>query len=277
MCPPTHFDVTYEINPWMRRDNRPDPDRAWAQWDHLVSVLCVAGAAIETVDPVRGLPDMVFTANAGFVDDRTFIVSRFMNPERRPEAGRFVDWFRPRGYAVCELDTSPEARFEGGEVCPFRGRLLGGYGFRSHPGALEALGAALAVEVLPIRLVDPRLYHLDACFCPLDERRAILAPNAFDGRGRELLSKLVPEPLLLEADEALAFCANSVVVGTCAIMPACPPRVGRILERWGYDVAVVDVSEFLKAGGAARCLTLPLDISLERMRANGSEEATEPA
>ncbi len=115
-----------------------------------------------------------------------------------------------------------------------------------------------------IKLVDPRFYHFDISFSPLDNRHAIINPAAWDRASNSIIEQLVPEPLVLELDEALTFCANSVVVGKVIVMPACPPRVGRILERWGYDVCVSPVSEFLKAGGAVRCLTLPLDMTISR-------------
>ena len=113
-----------------------------------------------------------------------------------------------------------------------------------------------------VELVDARLYHLDLTFCPLDDRRAIVAPDAWDSYGRKVVEALVPEPLALGLDDALTFCANSVVVGTHVIMPSCPPQVGRRLEAWGFDVEVSPVDEFLKAGGGCRCLTLALDVVL---------------
>ena len=113
-----------------------------------------------------------------------------------------------------------------------------------------------------MQLVQDRLYHLDLTFCPLDDRRAMVAPMAWDSYGRKVMAALVPEPLVLEDEEALSFCANSVVVGSAVHMPACPPRVGRQLEAWGFDVVVCDVGEFLKAGGGCRCLTLALDVVL---------------
>ncbi len=113
-----------------------------------------------------------------------------------------------------------------------------------------------------MQLVDPRLYHVDLTFCPLDDRRAICAPMGWDSYGRKVIEALVPEPLWLEDDEALAFCANSVVVGTTIVMPSTPPRVGRQLEAWGFTVVESRVDEFLKAGGGCRCLTLALDVTL---------------
>jgi N-dimethylarginine dimethylaminohydrolase len=113
-----------------------------------------------------------------------------------------------------------------------------------------------------VQLVDPRLYHLDLTFCPLDDRRAIVAPLGWDTYGRKVVEALVPEPLVLSDDEALSFCANSVVVDRTVVMPTTPPRVGRRLEAWGFDVVECRVDEFLKAGGGCRCLTLSLDTVL---------------
>ena len=112
-----------------------------------------------------------------------------------------------------------------------------------------------------IELVDERLYHVDLTFCPLDDRRALCAPTGWDEYGRKVVEALVPEPLWLEDDEALSFCANSVVVGTNIVMPV-TPRVGRQLEAWGFNVTESPVDEFLKAGGGCRCLTLALDVAL---------------
>jgi N-dimethylarginine dimethylaminohydrolase len=190
-------------------------------------------------------------------------LSRFRHPERQPESIYTSRWFQAQGCEVAELVGEGDVYFEGcGDAFPFGGGLLAGYGFRSDLASHAVLSRLLGVPVYSIRLVDPRFYHLDISFSPLDNRHAIINPAAWDRAGNALIEQLVPEPLVLELDEALTFCANSVVVGKVIVMPACPPRVGRALERWGYDVCVSPVSEFLKAGGAVRCLTLPLDMTI---------------
>jgi len=268
MCPPSHFGVLYEINPWMRREVQSDPDRSEAQWHALVENIKAAGATVELMDPVEGLPDLVFTANAGIVDAsaehaKRFVLTRFRHPERQGEEPYDAAWFRAAGYDVVELALPPGVSFEGaGDALPFRGWLLAGYSFRSDFPAHTQLAHTLGVEVLSVQLVDDRFYHLDLSFCPLDSRHAIVAPDAWDRYGRVVVERLVPEPLLLDVDEALTFCANSVVIDTTVVMPACPPRVGRQLEAWGYDVCVSPVDEFLKAGGGVRCLTLALDMTI---------------
>jgi len=74
----------------------------------------------------------------------------------------------------------------------------------------------------------------------------------------------VPEPLVLTEEEALTFCANSIVLGRTVLMPACPPRVRAQLEEWGFEIVLVDVTEFHKGGGSVRCLTNPLDVQVAR-------------
>ena len=261
MCPPDFFGVLYEINPWMHAEVRVDPERARAQWERLVAALTEAGAAVELMEPVDGLPDLVFTANAGVINGRQFVPARFRHLERQGETPIDAAWFAADGYVVDELP--PEVAHEGaGDALPFGDLLVSGYRFRSDAAAHAHLSRLTGAAVRSVELVDPRLYHLDLTFCPLDERRAIVVPLGWDRYALRVLESLVPEPLALEDDEAMSFCANSVVVGTTVIMPACPPRVGRQLEAWGYDVVVCEVGEFLKAGGGCRCLTLALDVTL---------------
>lgn len=262
MCPPDHFGVFYEINPWMHTDIIVDRDLAYEQWNNLVANLKQAGATIKLMEPVRSLPDLVFTANAGLVNDGSFIPSKFKYPERQSEVAYDIEWFQANGYKIIECSSDPDLYFEGcGDAFLVRGQLVAGYGFRTELAAHAQLAKILGVPVHSIKLVDPRLYHLDISFCPLDDRHAIIAPCVWDRNSCEGLDQLIPEPLVLEMDEALSFCANSVVIGKTIIMPSCSPRVGHILQKWGYEVCVSPVTEFLKAGGGIRCLTLALDVA----------------
>ena len=270
MCPPRHFGVLYEINPWMSREVAVDVDRAAAQWDGLVATLRAAGAEVEIMHAQAEVPDLVFTANAGLVnaaaDGGQFVPSHFRHPERQPETEVNAAWFARQGWQVDRLaiDTDHEGAGDALPFTPEGGRtvLLSGYSFRSDATAATELSATLGCPVRPLQLVDPRLYHLDLTFCPLDGRRAIIAPLGWDGYGRKVVEALVPEPLVLTDEEALSFCANSVVVDRTVVMPSTPPRVGRVLEDWGFEVVECRVGEFLKAGGGCRCLTLALDTVL---------------
>ena len=259
MCPPMHFGVLYEINPWMHREVAVDPQKSLGQWDELVRAMESAGATVERVDPVEELPDMVFTANAGLVWGERFVPSHFRHPERQGEEHHYERWFRSHNALLTPLVGHPF--FEGaGDALPFRDRIVAGYRIRSEFDAHTALAKSLDVEVLSIELVDARFYHLDLTFCPLDEQRALIVPEAWDDYGREVIRSVVPEPIVLTPDEALAFCANSVVIEDVIVMPSCTARLEAELSRAGLTVVVSPVDEFLKAGGGVRCLTLALDV-----------------
>ena len=261
MCPPEYFGVLYEINPWMHREVAVDRERAMRQWEGLKATLEAAGAKVEVLPPAEGVPDIVFTANAGIVNGSQYIPARFRHPERQAEVPHDIAWFEANGWSV---EALPEGvSHEGaGDALPFRGALVSGYRIRSDAASHAYLSRLTGAAVRSVELVDARFYHLDITFCPLDSRRAMMWPGAWDAYGRKVMESLVPEPVVLEQDEADLFCANSVVVGSTVVMPACPPRVGRQLEAWGFDVAVCEVDEFLKAGGGCRCLTLALDVVL---------------
>ncbi len=267
-CRPTHFGVLYEINPWMHAEVTVDPERALAQWEGLVATLRAAGAEVTEIDQGPDVPDLVFTANAGIVSGPTFVPSHFRHPERQPETERFASWFAAQGATVERLPDDLD--HEGaGDALPFGADaseatpvLLSGYRFRSDAAATTPLSVLTGAVVRPLELVDERLYHLDLTFCPLDDRRALCAPLGWDRYGTRVVESLVPEPVWLTDEEALGFTANSVVVGTTVVMPQIPALVGRQLETWGFDPVAVDIGEFLKAGGACRCLTLALDVDL---------------
>ena len=209
-----------------------------------------------TIDPHPEVPDLVFTANAGIVNGTQFVPSHFRHPERQGETEIDAAWFDGaglRGRPPARRSSTTRAPATRSRSRPPTARRCScpGYSFRSDAAAITELGRLLGCPIKAVQLVDPRLYHLDLTFCPLDDRRALCAPSGWDGYGRKVIEALVPEPLWLEEDEALSFCANSVVVGTTIVMPSTPPRVGRQLEAWGFTVVESPVAEFLKPAAAA--------------------------
>ncbi len=273
MCPPSYYEVAYAINPWM--GGTVDTDLAMAQWETLVGAIRLAGGDVEVMEAVEGLPDMVFTANAGVVDDGTLIAGAMRHPERVAETGHFTRWAASNGMGVERLHEG--AVLEGLGDCMVLGdTLVSGYGARSNLTAHSELERLTGRSVISVELTDLRWYHVDLTLCPLDSERAIVYPDAYDRLGAKKVMAEIAEPLVLTAEEAATFAANSIVVGSTVIMPAIPTRVGAQLEAWGFDVVQVDVSEFLKAGGAVRCLTLPLDTVLSA-RAAALDETMEVA
>jgi len=261
VCLPDYFAIEYEINPWMRRANIVDHSRAIAQWHGLMEVLeQKMGAKLERMCPVPGLPDLVFTANAGVVVGRQAVVSRFRYPERQREEAHFEQWFRAAGYEVVTFDQ--EFFFEGaGDLLGFPEYWFGGYRQRSEVRAFSLLSEHFAREILPLELVDGRFYHLDTCLCPLSGGELIYYPPAFDSYGQHAIMERVDEErrLAVPEAEALKFACNAVCVGTHVALPEGCSATTQLLRARGYQVHPVPLDEFMKSGGSAKCLTLALD------------------
>jgi N-dimethylarginine dimethylaminohydrolase len=258
MCPPDYYGIEYEINPWMNRQVGSDAVRSQAQWRALHDTLRELGVRIERLEAVAGLPDLVFTANAGLVFHETFVSSRFRYGVRQGETPYFDQWAREHGFDVVTLP--PGLNFEGAGDALFCGEtLFAGYRYRSDARSHHWIGETLGVEVLPLELVDPRFYHLDTCFCPLAPGAAIYYPGAFDDYGRSVLRDRVEHLVEVSAEEAVSFSCNAVVVGRTVIMNEETPKLARSLRDAGYLVRPLRLTEFIKAGGSAKCLTLRLD------------------
>ncbi len=258
MCPPDYFGIEYEINPWMKLSRGADAARAGEQWRAFHQTLLELGAEIDLIEPVHGLPDLVFTANAGLVYQEVFVASRFRHRVRQGESPLFESWARARGFEVLSLPHG--LHFEGAGDALFCGEVLfAGYRFRSDARSHQWIGERLGVEVLPLELVDPRFYHLDTCFCPVALDTAIYYPGAFDEYGRAVLRDRIPRLIEAAADEAVSFSCNAVVVGHTVVLNEGAPKLARSLLDCGFQVRPLAFSEFIKSGGSAKCLTLRID------------------
>jgi len=261
MCKPEYFGVSYVINPWMQGNiNQTTVERATQQWNALLSA--VAGFAhVELIEPQPGLPDMVFTANAGFVLDDVAVISRFRFAERQGEEPHFERWFRSQQFSVLRMpDDIP---FEGaGDALLDRGtlRIWAAWGHRSARTSHDILGKMLGVEVVSLRLVDPRFYHLDTCFCPLEGGYLLYYPPAFDAQSNLMIERQIRPDfrIAIEEDDALNFACNAINIGSTIIMNKTSEGLSQRLQATGFTVIARELSEFLKAGGAAKCLTLRL-------------------
>lgn len=251
MCRPTHYCVRYQINPWMDLGRQPDARKAAEQWGTLCDLIQEHGGAIRYVKDQPGLPDMVFTANAGLVmAPKLVLLSNFRHPERKGEEEWFVQWFAEDGWSV----IYPDVPFEGaGDVLSMESALYCGHGFRSDASVYDSITGAKGV--VPLRLVDPRFYHLDTCFCPLAGGDYLIYPPAIDANDLQFVKGngiVVPEA------EAVRFACNAVTLGRTVLLPADCPETAGLLASAGYEPVAVPMSEFIKAGGACKCLTLEI-------------------
>ena len=261
MCDPYNFGVSYEINPWMAQQiGAVDVPLAREQWLALHQVLSSLTEVV-VMPSVPGWPDLVFTANAGLAlpDSQQIILATFRHPERQGELAFNQAWFEGQGWAT---ETLESVAFEGAGDALFDagGRLWVAEGPRSDKGVLQRLRTRVGVPTVGLTLADPRFYHLDTCFCPLSRGFAMAVASAFDLPSRDYLDYAFQEKLIaLTPDEAALFCANAVCVDETVVMNVCPPRLKALLAERGFSVVETPLTEFLKSGGSAKCLTLALD------------------
>ena len=261
MCAPEYFGVHYAINPWMEGQiGQVDSSVAMRQWTDFYNAL-KDQAEIDLIDPQSDVPDLVFTANAGLMVDGHFIPSRFKHEERRREEPLFQEWFENR----CDRYTPLPKNlfFEGaGDALlqPGRNLLWAGYGFRTDRESHQFLAEQLDLEVVSLQLIHPSFYHLDTCLCPLPDDQVMYYPAAFDEASLKAIEAQVsPENRIIVSEkDALRFACNAVLVDRTLFMNDIEPEFTQLLEQKGYTPLLQPVYEFLKAGGANKCLTLAL-------------------
>lgn len=265
MCPPEYFEVAYVINPWMHGNLRNiDNQLAKLQWRGLYDRIR-RQALVRLLHPEPSSPDMVFTANAGLVFARSFLVSRFRHFERQSEEPYFAEWFTANGYHVAS--GPPDVHFEGaGDALFDRGLpiLWFGHGHRSMREAQSFIESGIAaltdIEVVLLELVDERFYHLDTCLCPLDDGVLMYYPKAFSAASLASIEARVPEAKRIACgdEDAEAFACNAVSIGRTVIVNFATPALRETLEALQYVVEICPLTEFMKAGGSAKCLTLDI-------------------
>ena len=256
MCRPEHFEVAYAINPWMDPARPVDRDRAVAQWEALRATYESLGHTVELLEPVPGLPDMVFAANGGLVVGGRALGARFTHPQRTAEAPAHLARLRALGL---ELVVEPTHVNEGeGDFVVVGDRVLAGTGYRTDPGAHREAADVLGVEVLTLELVDPRFYHLDTCLAALDDTTIAYYPEAFSAAGQDLLDTLYPDAVRASRADAEVLGLNFVSDGRNVVLSQDAVGLAEQLRDAGFVPVPVDLSELLKAGGSVKCCTLEL-------------------
>lgn len=259
MCPPSFFEVSYSINPWMDPAVPVDKDRALEQWSRLVAAYRGAGHRVDLLDPVPGLPDMVFAANGATVVDGRVLTARFANPQRTAEAERHRGWHVRHG--VLYGGTTPVAPLAvneaEGDFAVLSRSILAGYGFRTSPDAHAQLAAVTGREVLSLELVDPRFYHLDVALAVLDSDRDHIAyyPPAFSATSRAVLADRFPDAVIADSADAYAFGLNAVGDGRHVFLPVGAVHLRDALAAAGYAPVEIDLGELLLGGGSIKCCT----------------------
>lgn len=253
MTPPAYFAVEYAINPWMDLSTPVDVRVAQAQWEKLYQTYLSLGHHVDIVEPVPGLPDMVYAANGGFVADDVAIVAKFRFAERAGEERAYAAWMSSRGYRPLSTRHVNEGQ---GDLLMVGDMVLAGYGFRTDRRAHEEVSAALGCPVVSLELVDPRFYHLDTALAVLDDHTIAYYPPAFSEAAQEQLRALFPAAIVVGSADAYLLGLNVVSDGLHVVLPSGATHFATQLREVGFESIGVDVSELLKGGGAVKCCTL---------------------
>jgi N-dimethylarginine dimethylaminohydrolase len=282
MCRPTYFTVSYEINPWMDRRTPVDTPLAVAQWERLRDTYRDLGHTVETIDPVPGLPDMVYAANGATVVDGLVYSARFTHPERGPEGPAYLKWFADHGYVTHLAEHVNEGE---GDLLTVGDVVLAGTGFRTDRAAHAEAADLWGRDVVTLELVDPRFYHLDTALVvlrgsegappgtprpspevPDDAPHPGLTgapgvdvayyPPAFSPAAREILRDRFPDAHLATEEDAVVLGLNAVSDGRHVVLNPRAEHLAAALRERGYETIGVDTSELLRGGGGAKCCTL---------------------
>jgi N-dimethylarginine dimethylaminohydrolase len=258
MCPPTHFNIEYVINPWMDLSVKVDSAVAHRQWSKFVTILRELGDTLDFIDPDPRCPDMTFSGDAGFVFERTFVPSNFRVPERRLEVEHYIRWFAKRKYQILAID--PGIWFEGLGDIVFHGTLaVSGHGIRSDVRSIDLLKSLIPELrfVAHLRIIDARFFHLAMALAFLDEESVLYYPPAFDCQSIEALTSVIAHAIPVSDQDAIEyFACNNLVVGRTVLLDNCTASLEHQLNELGFYVIRCNVSEFKKSGGSVRCLVL---------------------
>ena len=261
MCKPDYFTVVYRINPWMDPALPTNTALAVAQWQTLYDTYIGLGYDVQLIDPIDGLPDMVYAANGGFVIDNIAYGARFTYPERQPEGPAYMDWFRANGFDVREPVEVNEGE---GDFLLVGDVILAGTGFRSASNSHEEIGTIYGRQVITLTLVNPSFYHLDTAIAVLDPSTGsgtgniAYLPSAFDEASLRILRERYPDAIIATEEDAAILGLNSYSDGYNVVIASRAKDFERELRARGYNPIGVDLSELLLGGGGVKCCTLEL-------------------
>lgn len=255
MCRPEFFTVSYRINPWMHPDEPTDTSLAVRQWNELYKIYVDLGFEVHLIEPIAGLPDMVYAANGGFVIDNIAYGARFTYPQRQPEGPAYMEWFGANGFDV----RDPREINEGeGDFLLVAGVILAGTGFRTATNSHAEAAGIYGREVVSLNLINPSFYHLDTAIAVLDDSNIAYLPSAFDAPSLEKIRSLFPDAVVVNEEDAAVLGLNSFSDGYNVVIAARAKDFERQLRERGYNPIGVDLSELLLGGGGVKCCTLEL-------------------
>jgi len=255
MCRPEYFTVSYRINPWMFPENPTDQDLAMSQWLYLYETYQRLGIDVDLIDPIEGLPDMVYAANGGFVLDGIAYGAKFRHAERAAEGPAYLAHLANRGFDAHEAVEVNEGE---GDFLLVGDVILAAHGFRSEGGSHEELATLFGRPVISLTLINPNYYHLDTALAVLDENTIAYLPSAFDAESNRVLQQRYPDAIIANEEDAAVLGLNLYSDGKNVVMAEQATALRGDIESRGFVTHGVNLSELLLGGGGVKCCTLEL-------------------
>ena len=257
MCKPTYFNVIHkDLNVHMTMDNPVNIIKTHEQYANLIEILRQFGIKIKFIPEKYGLVDMVFAANAGLIHDGVCIVSNFTATPRRQETEIYEKYFKQNNDVV-----HPYHKFEGAGDALFSHRksiLWMGFGFRTEKEAMNEISPFLNISIQSLCLIDPRFYHLDTCFCPMDDCVMVYLP-AFTPESQDIIKRAFEGRIIsVDEEDAVNFACNSFYISekACVIGHKYSDKLKTKIQDIGIKPLETNMSEFLKSGGSVKCCIL---------------------
>ena len=227
-----------------------DVPSAIAQHARYEDSLRSLGIQVVSLPALPGLPDAVFVEDPAIVLDEIAIMTRMGAESRRAEPASLAEAvarFRPLRW-ITEPGT-----LEGGDVVRIGSTLFVGRSARSNSAGIAQLANQLApfgyaVRALPV----DKCLHLKSA-CTFLGRDTLLAnPGWVD---------LAPfgDVRVIQVAAREPGAADVLAIGDTVIIPASFPETAAALDRAGWRVLPVDVSELQKAEAGVTCMSLIFD------------------
>jgi len=226
-----------------------DLDRARQQHAAYESLLASLGWQIERLPTLDDQPDAVFVEDAAIALDELAVVAP-MGAATRTGESRTVEEALARFLSVRHLN--PPATLDGGDVMRAERRIFVGLSSRTNISAVDQL----------TRLLEPYDYEVIS----VSVHGALHLKSACSYLGDDMLLANVDwidtTPFggmeILPVDASEAWGASVLNAEGHLVMPAGFPQTARLLERRGFGVEILDLSELRKAEGGPTCLSILL-------------------
>jgi dimethylargininase len=224
-----------------------DINRAREQHRAYEGELAAAGCTIVRVDGASGLPDAVFIEDAAVVFDEVAVIARPGAVSRRDETAAVADVVAR--YRSLQFISAP-ATIDGGDVLVVGRDVFVGVSSRTSESAVDQMRTILRAHGYQVHpVVVSGCLHLKSAVTALSDDRLLL-------NGQWVARSQFASFDLVEVDPREPEAANIVRAGDALLYPDAFPRTRARLERAGFRVRTVDVSELQKAEGAVTCCSL---------------------